>query len=344
MTDLWEYLKNAKKPIVLYGIGNGADKTVDRLNADGVRISGVFSSTGFKKNKIYKGFSVMDYETLKKQLGEMIILVCFGSHLPDVIKNVKSLAEENELYIPDVPVSGDVIFDLAFAKTYKSELQKVYNMLADEFSKKVFENTVKFKLTGKPEYLFEIESGRDEVFSILNLGDNESFLDLGAFTGDTVEEFIRYCKNYGGIVAVEPDKRNFRKLSEFSEKIHNIICINAAVSDVAGEIYISANHGRGNSTDGKTVEVNTLTINEICSNFIPSFIKMDVEGNELKAISGGEDFISANTPKMHIACYHTPFDIFEIPLKIEKLVPEYKIYMRHHPCFPAWDINYIFVR
>ena len=211
MTDLWEYLKNAKKPIVLYGIGNGADKTVDRLNADGVRISGVFSSTGFKKNKIYKGFSVMDHETLKKQLGEMIILVCFGSHLPDVIKNVKSLAEENELYIPDVPVSGDVIFDLAFAKTYKSELQKVYNMLADEFSKKVFENTVKFKLTGKPEYLFEIESGRDEVFSILNLGDNESFLDLGAFTGDTVEEFISYCKNYGGIVAVEPDKRNFRK-------------------------------------------------------------------------------------------------------------------------------------
>ena len=253
MTDLWEYLKTAKKPIVLYGIGNGADKTVDRLNADGVRISGVFSSTGFKKNKIYKGFSVMDYETLKKQLGEMIILVCFGSHLPDVIKNVKSLAEENELYIPDVPVSGDVIFDLAFAKTHKSELQKVYNMLADEFSKKVFENTVKFKLTGKPEYLFEIESGRDEVFSILNLGDNESFLDLGAFTGDTVEEFISYCKNYGGIVAVEPDKRNFRKLSEFSEKIHNIICINAAVSDVAGEIYISANHGIGNSTDGKTV-------------------------------------------------------------------------------------------
>ena len=56
LTDLWEYLKNAKKPIVLYGIGNGADKTVDRLNADGVRISGVFSSTGFKKNKIYKGF------------------------------------------------------------------------------------------------------------------------------------------------------------------------------------------------------------------------------------------------------------------------------------------------
>ena len=344
MTDLWEYLKSATKPIVLYGMGNGADKVLARLNLDGVKISGVFSSAGFKKNKVYNGFNVMDYETLKEELGEMIILVCFGSHLPGVIQNIKLLALENELYVPDVPVSGDVIFDLSFAQKHKSELEKVYDMLADELSKKVFENTVKFKLTGKPEYLFETESDREEVFSILNLKNKETFLDLGAFTGDTVEEFTYYCQNYDGIVAIEPDKRNFRKLKEFAENIKNITCINAAVSDEVGEIYISANHGRGNSTDGKMISVNTLTINELCSNFAPSFIKMDVEGNELRAIKGGEGYISSHSPKMHIACYHTPFDIFEIPIKISKLVSEYKIYMRHHPCLPAWDINYIFVR
>ena len=111
----------------------------------------------------------------------MIILVCFGSHLPEVMESVKNLAKENELYIPDVPVSGDAIFDLAFAKKNKDKLLSVYNMLADDKSKKVFENTVKFKLSGKPEYLFAMESSREEVFSVLNLDNNESFLDYTIF-------------------------------------------------------------------------------------------------------------------------------------------------------------------
>ena len=109
-------------------------------------------------------------------------------------------------------------------------------------------------------------------------------------------------------------------------------------------MFFDSKKGRGSHEAPTGDVVPSVTVDAVLDGKKADFIKMDVEGNELKAISGGEDFISSNTPKMHIACYHTPFDIFEIPLKIEKLVPEYKIYMRHHPCFPAWDINYIFVR
>lgn len=344
LTDLWSYLKTVNKPVVLYGMGNGADKTVARLRADGVDISGVFSSSGFKKNKIYAGHIVKDYESLKNELGDMIILVCFGSHLSEVINNVKHLANENELYIPDVPVAGDVIFDIEFARKHKDKLKLVYENLADAYSKKVFENTVMFKLTGKPEYLFEIETSRDEVFNILNLLDDESFLDLGAYTGDTVAEFIDYVKNYSFIIAVEPDKRNFKKLTENTAELSNIKLINAAVSNKKEIQLMAANHGRGNSADKTMVEVETICIDDICKSFVPTFIKMDIEGNELKAICGGINTIKQFSPKMHIACYHTPFDLFEIPLKILQNVQDYKVYMRHHPCFPAWDINYIFIK
>ena len=342
MTDLWSYLKTATKPIVLYGIGNGADKVVKRLNDDEVKISGVFSSSGFKKNKSYNGHIIKDYETIKNELGDIIILVCFGSHLPEVMENVKNLAKENELYIADVPVAGEVIFDIDFARKHKSKLEAAYKMLADEQSEKVFENTVKFKLTGKPEYLFEIETPKSEAFDILELNGNENFLDLGAYTGDTVTEFVEIVNNYSSIVAVEPDKRNFRKLLQNTENYSDITCINAAISSKKGVQLMAANHGRGNSTSQNMVEVETLSIDDICEDFSPTFIKFDIEGNELKAIKGGKRVITSLKPKIYVACYHTPFDLFEIPLKILEYLPEYKLYMRHHPCFPAWDNNYIF--
>ena len=343
MTDLWSYLKSATKPIVLYGIGNGADKVVKRLNDDNVIISGVFSSSGFKKNMTYNGHIIKDYEAVKSELGDIIILVCFGSHLPEVMQNVKKLASENELYIPDVPVAGEEIFDIDFARKHKTELETVYQRLADGHSKKVFENTVKFKLTGKPEYLFEIESPKSEVYELLNLKGNESFLDLGAYTGDTVTEFIENTNDYNSIIAVEPDNRNFRKMLENTQNYKNLTYINAAVSDENSVQLMAANHGRGNSTSQNMVEVQTVSIDDICKNFSPTFIKMDIEGNETKAILGGKRVITSLKPKMYIACYHTSYDLFEIPLKILEYAPEYKLYMRHHPCFPAWDNNFIFV-
>ncbi len=343
MQDLWGYLKSATKPIVLYGTGNGADKVVNRLIQDNVKISGVFSSAGFKKNKIYAGHTISDYITLKQKLGDMIILVCFGSHLLSVMENVKALDAENELYIPDVPVVGNEIFDLEFAKIHKNELCETYNLLADELSKTVFKNIIMFKLSGKLEYLLKAETNRQEVFDLLNLSKQENFLDLGAFTGDTVQEFISYVKDYQGIIAVEPDKRNFKKLCESSADLKDINCINAAISDKSGKALISKNHGRGNSVEGKTVEINTLSLTDISKEFMPTYIKMDIEGNEIKTINGGRELLNAQKPKMHIACYHTAYDIFKIPLIIKNICPEYRVYMRHHSCFPAWDINCIFI-
>lgn len=341
--DLWQYLKTVKKPIVLYGTGNGADKTVARLGRDGVKISGVFSSKGFKKNKEYAGFTITEYESLKEKFSDMVILVCFGSHLPQVFDEVLRLSEYNELYLPDVPVFGEEIFDEAFAKKHKEELTAVYNMLADEKSKNVFANMVNFKLSGKLEYLVNSQSPRSEVFELLKLNNKESFLDLGAFTGDTVEEFLNYTDGYDHITAIEPDSRNFRKLTENVGSINNITCINAAATDKSGEVFITSNHGRGNSGIGKLIPVSAVAVDDLNFGKTPTFVKIDVEGNELNAIKGMGNLIKTNHPKMQIACYHTPFDFFEIPLKILEYNNNYKIYMRHHPCFPAWDINYIFI-
>jgi hypothetical protein len=61
-----------------------------------------------------------------------------------------------------------------------------------------------------------------------------------------------------------------------------------------------------------------------------SFIKMDIEGWELKALSGCKDHIINDKPKLAIAVYHNSNDFHQIPNYILSLNPDYDLYLRHY--------------
>ncbi len=84
--------------------------------------------------------------------------------------------------------------------------------------KEVFLDTVRFKLSGRLEYLRRSESGKDEVFeNILKPTENEHFSDLGAYNGDTIRELLHYTNGrFASVTALEPDRRSFRKLNEWA--------------------------------------------------------------------------------------------------------------------------------
>lgn len=59
-------------------------------------------------------------------------------------------------------------------------------------------------------------------------------------------------------------------------------------------------------------------------------LKLDIEGAEMSALRGGENWIIKNKPIIAICVYHKQEDILEIPAYCKKLVPEYKMYLRHY--------------
>ncbi len=61
-----------------------------------------------------------------------------------------------------------------------------------------------------------------------------------------------------------------------------------------------------------------------------TFIKMDLEGSEMMALKGAEKIIKRNKPKLAICIYHSDQDMLEIIKYIHQLVPEYRLYIRHH--------------
>lgn len=342
MIDIWNKLKNEKEPILLYGTGNGADKILDECIRLGIKISGVFASSGFVRERYFRGFRVISFEEAEKQFGRFTALFAFGSDRPEVINNIRYIMQRQTLLAPEVPVCGGEIFNLEFAKKHSEALFKAYSLLCDEQSRKVFEQTTLFKLDGDISRLFACETDEDDAFSnILKLKNGYSFLDLGAYNGDTVLDFIKRVGDCSHITAVEPDPKSFSKLLNNTE-VFNIECINAAVSHRCGTVPFSFKASRG-SVMGGDKEIPCISIDEICKHKSFDYIKFDVEGNELSAIFGGKNTIKRDRPKMLISAYHKSDDYFSIPLAVHNICPEYKIYMRHYPYVPAWDTNFYFI-
>lgn len=343
--DIWERLKTESRPIVLYGTGNGADRIINILERENIKISGIFSSAGFVRDRFFRGYKVTDYEACKKEFPDMLVLLCFGSTREDVLKNVRKIGAENEILAPDVPVFGDNIFDTDFFNLHKKELLEVRKRLSDKKSLETFDKLVEFKLTGRIDNLFSCEYDNEGIF---NIAENSIYFDIGAYNGDTVIAFSEKY-SYDKIIAVEPDKRNFRKLTENTKEVNNIILFNALISDRDGKAFIDNNKGRGAHEKEKgKLEAVALTVDTIIKKEkLPEngqlVIKLDVEGNELKAIEGAKNTIKEHTPLMFISCYHRSEDYFTIPLKVFEINDNYKLYMRHYKGIPAWETEYIFV-
>ena len=346
MTDLWDNLKASPYPIVLYGMGNGADKIIKVLNDKNIAFEGIFSSDGFQKpGKTFHGFPILKLSELEKKFGKMTVLMCFGSNRAEVIENVKRIKEKHLLFAPDVPVYGDILFDKHFYSSFKKEHDQICSILADDISKKTFKNTVNYKLSGDVDYLFGCEVSEDEPYeNFFTLGGNETYLDLGAYRGDTVFDFLKRVNNsYTCIYAAEPDKKTFSKLSIVTKNIKNITLLNCAVSDKTEKGFFSMNGSRGSNISKTGEEIDLICVDDIIGSNDITYIKADVEGAEMEFIKGAENTIRTEKPKMQIACYHRSDDLINIPKAVLTIRNDYKVYMRHFSSLPSWDTVYFFV-
>ena len=346
--DLWQYLAETDKKIVMYGMGNGADKILRVCAERGIEVCDFFASDGFVRGHSFHGKTVLSYSEAKAKYGSdnMIVLLSFASSLPDVIENILRVASECELYAPDVPVFGTTLFDMEFYRSNVARIEAVYDNLADEESKKIFENTVAYKLTGRIDYLEAAVSSKDEVYSELLRADKiKVCIDLGAYNGDTVRELALYAPRLEKVIALEPDRRNFKKLSSYAEgeDRFEVVPINAAAWRKESVLEFAADGNRNSnvSCGGKVVQISGIMVDSAAEGLDVDYIKYDVEGSEEEALIGSADTIRRTLPALLVSVYHRSEDIFKLPELVREISPRYKLYLRRYRYIPAWDLNLI---
>ena len=144
-------------------MGNGADKIIDWCEENGVRVQGVFASDEFVRGQQFRGFTVERYDALRARLGnDLLIVIAFASERPEVLERFAQLAAEQEVVAPHLPLfDEEETMSSGWLQRYEEQLTQVYDRLADEQSRKVFADTLNYKLSGKISYLLTAKrSGR----------------------------------------------------------------------------------------------------------------------------------------------------------------------------------------
>lgn len=352
--DLWSYLATADKPIVMYGMGNGADKILNVCADKGIEICDFFASDGFVRGHSFHGKRVLSYSETKEKYGRgnFIVLLSFASSLPSVIETIQNVANETELYAPDVPVHGDELFDLGFYQSHKHEIEKARTLFKDERSLKVFDSVIAYKLSGRIDHITSCDTAPEEAYrEILRAESFEITADLGAYNGDTARELAEFAPRLKKVYAFEPDRRNFRKLNDYaaSETRFEVLPYNLAAWS-KDDVLIFGTEGNRNSGVGsrpvnektaKLTEVSADSLDNVICGGVPrlDYIKYDVEGAESEAIKGSLDSIHRYSPALLVSLYHRSEDIFSLPLMLAQELDGYDFYLRKFRYIPAWDLN-----
>lgn len=265
-----------------------------------------------------------------------------------VLDNDNKMLEKQLIYYTNPPdpkcvVGFNYTWFPIYEKAQKSrELKKMLDYidanLADQESRDIIHNRCKTFLTGDLTYIDRNVINRHTYFSqeFYSISNDEILFDCGAFTGDTIEDFVTFTnKKYKKIVAFEHDEKNVKRLNAFiNNKIENVVVIQKATADKNGKVSFL---NKGNMFS-KTVDVkdssDELSVDIVrLDNYIdyhPTLIKMDIEGSELDSLIGATQIIKTQKPKLAICIYHMPFDFYEIPKFLKSLVPEYKFKVRQH--------------
>ncbi len=329
-------------------MGNGADKLFRRFEKYGIKVSEVFASDGFVRGHSYNGYVVKSFSNIKEEYDDFVIVLSFASNRPEVIAMLKEIDARYDMYVPDMPVCDESeYFDRQFYNENFSRIEKVYKMLADEKSKHIFASVLHYRLTGKLEYLLDSYTEKEEMYSVLSFERIKTVIDAGAYNGDTAKESIEYFPNIMKIYAIEPDKKNFKKLSKFAENTKiSITAINAAVWSNCCKMDFSTSANRNSSISSsasfehKRDKIEAISIDSLNLSSA-DYIKYDVEGAEYEALIGSKRTINDLHPELLVSLYHRSRDIFFLPEYMMKNHNGYKFYIRRLYSVPAWELNLI---
>ena len=330
--NVWDYLSKSDKPIAVYGMGNGAQKIMETLEAHGGKVSDIFASDEFVRGHSFFGFKVMKYAEICEKYEDFIVVLGFATHLDSVLDKIRQISQQHPVFAPDVPVAGNGLFTIDYVKKNEEKFDFVYSRLADDESRRVYLDIINFKISGKIKYLFNSFCDKENIYrDILKLKSNETIIDL---------EFTDFTSGrYKHIYALEPDAKNYKKLVKNTADMENITLFNMGAWDKRDILIFDKKAGRNSKLSSEGIPVEVTDIDSLIDDNI-TMIKMDIEGAELHALEGANKIIEKNKPKLYVCAYHRNEDLFSLPIKILQLNENYKIYFRHSKYIPAWECNF----
>lgn len=174
--------------------------------------------------------------------------------------------------------------------------------------------------------------------SIVCVRDGDIVIDAGGCWGDTALYFSTLgAKDIYSFEFIPSNirimQKNIQLNPQYKDKIH---IIEKAIWDDSEVKMSYIDKGPSSKIDIKNKYkciLKTLSIDDLVQREKiekVDFIKMDIEGAELKALKGSTKTIRRYRPKLAISVYHKPDDLYRLPKFIHSIREDYKFYLDYY--------------
>lgn len=281
-------------------------------------------------NRIYKQL---------KQICEKIAIFGAGSVGKRLVKTYKDI--NFECFIDNKKV-GEVCegLEVISLKDFKTKYSDGYivistNLYYEEIEKQLLkEGWQEEKIINIGKEYAKLNHCQYFDLPYLETSEKEVFVDGGSYDGNTSLDFIKWCENKdikdSFIYAWELDFKNIEncKMKFDTTKVKHEF-ISKGLWSKKDSLRFNMEDRSSSICESGGVSTEVDSIDNVCK-IVPTFIKMDVEGAEYQALLGAKEVISKYKPKLAICIYHKPEDIWELPMLIHEINPNYKFYLRHY--------------
>ena len=356
LADVMEHFKD--KSIFIYGAGCYGEATYQTFSKYGVSVKN-FLDIKAKPGDTLFGIPVhrADDEVLDVEDKERAIVVTAlvkdhstREDIFDFIRGCgfKTIVDAQSIRCHSVYFDNNSAADKIsdHIKKQSEDILRCFDLFTDEHSQKIYyANTIAHILRKYDDCLESTESVQyfpDDIYFDKGYG---RFIDCGGYVGDTIDQLLTFKEEVKAIAAFEPNMGNFSKLSlnmnNYASRIPELYLWPCAVSDKTGIRFMDYDGGSSTVTsDTKDNCVQCVSLDDVLKNFAPTFLKMDVEGEERKTIIGAENIIKRYRPDLAICVYHCINHLWDIALLIDSWNLNYEFHLKTHNSYTMETVLY----
>lgn len=352
-----EAMKGGRE-IIIFGAGNFGRKALRVLKSNGYRILGFIDNNDSLHGVEIEGVRVMGVRRAWQEFGDVagiVVAIYFGEAKDTMSERIAPIHEVGFDRIahfgllawrfPD-GILPHYSLDLPSNLPVQSErILKAFSLFTHPDSRRWFVDHIEWRLTLDfdllPKPVLETIYFHE---SYLKPDHGEFVVDGGAFTGDTLRCFVEGFGKEGfyKVISFEPDPANYPVLQSTAESLHSahgtIETHSCALGDAICDITVETSGGPSSRVGHGNTVIPCRMIDEFTeSGRFPSFIKLDIEGHELPALRGAERTIREGKPVLAVSAYHRQNDLWEIPLALAEMRPDYEFRLAPHVA-DGWDL------
>ena len=147
--DFIDRIKRLEKPVVLYGVGDGAEKIIEYLDGFGISPAGVFVSDAFVRDgRTFRGMPVLTLDVAEERFGDFTAVSAFGAEGREV-DVIRGLAPRHGVVVPNLPVYDSGRLGKRYIKENIEKIDYVRSRFEDEMSCRIFDSVLEFCITDR---------------------------------------------------------------------------------------------------------------------------------------------------------------------------------------------------